>query len=195
VFFLLALSLAPVRPAGAQVNATQSVSRLQNFGTLVAFLNLASGTVRIVAILEPSAASCDPAVAALKSILEANASKRLRAYVVWTHSSELDTELRALSKANELRDRRLVHFWDGNASVSDSFRDVLGSGTSPATGVVLLYDTDARLALEPPAPSMWMSANPKLAGAALDASRLGAEANEMVRRVEAKVSDGTTQNR
>jgi hypothetical protein len=178
VFFLLALSLAPVRPAGAQVNATQSVSRLQNFGTLVAFLNLASGTVRIVAILEPSAASCDPAVAALKSILEANASKRLRAYVVWTHSSELDTELRALSKANELRDRRLVHFWDGNASVSDSFRDVLGSGTSPATGVVLLYD-----------------ANPKLAGAALDASRLGAEANEMVRRVEAKVSDGTTQNR
>jgi hypothetical protein len=88
----------------------------------------------------------------------------------------------------------LVHFWDGDALVAGSFRDVLGAGTVPTTGVVLLYDTDAHLALTPPAPSMWLSVNPKLAGNAQDASQLADRANALVRRIEAKVTDATPQH-
>jgi hypothetical protein len=197
VLLLAAMAVCAAAPASAQATddqgATQHVARLQNFGTLVAFLNLASGTVRLIAIVEPSSPSSDAAVGALKSILDANPSKRLRAYVVWTRLSGEDSEMRALSRANEFRDRRLVHFWDGEAFVAGSFRSVLGAGETPATDVVMLYDTDARLALAPPAPSLWMSANPKLAGSPLDPAQLGAAANAMVRRVEAKVTDGAAQ--
>lgn len=184
--------LAHAQPPAEQ-SSTQYVARLQNFGTLVAFLNLASGTVRLVTIVEPSSPSCDAAMNAVRSVLDANPSKRLRAYVVWTRGSDQDTEMRALSMANQVRDRRLVHFWDGEGFVADSFRGVLGSGPEPATGVLLLYDTDARLALDPPPPSLWMSVNPKVVGTALDPSQLGANVNTMVRRVEAKVTDGTPQ--
>lgn len=195
LLFALIATMPGARSSGAQPAteppSTQYVARLQNFGTLVAFLNLASGTVRLVAVVEPSAPSSDAALAALQSIMDKNPSKRLRAYVVWTHMSGDDTEMRALSRANETRDRRLVHFWDGGAVVAGSFRSVLQSGEIPTTGVVLLYDTDARLALTPPAPAMWLSVNPKLAGSAQDAAQLADEANAMVRRVEAKVTDAT----
>ncbi|HEX6791477.1 MAG TPA: hypothetical protein VF247_09225 [Candidatus Krumholzibacteria bacterium] len=177
-------------PAGPET--AQSVAQLQSFGTMVAFLNLAAGTVRVVAILEPASPAADDAVNALRSLLESNSSKRLRAYVVWTRLSDQDTQLRALSRANTLRDRRLVQFWDNDAVVAESFRSVVASGTVPATGVVLLYDTDARLALSPPAPALWMSMNAGIAGPAFDPARLGASANTMVRRVEAKVTDVTS---
>lgn len=167
----------------------QSVPRLQNFGTLVGILNLARGAVRVVVILNPSAAGCQDALTAVNSMLQSNASKRLRVYVVWSRLGKEDTELRAISMSTGMRDRRLVYFWDPEAFVANSFRGVVGSGDSPATGVLLLYDTDTHLALDPPAPSMWMSVNPALTGPALDPAELGSQANEMVRRVEAKVND------
>jgi hypothetical protein len=190
VILVLVLLVVPFRPLAAAEESPQSVARLQNFGTLVSFLNLASGTVRLVVILEPAAEASTTALHALESLLQANASKRLRAYVVWTPVSAADTELRALSASNQLRDRRLVYFWDPQAFTANAFRDVLDAKDAPATGALLLYDTDARLALAPPAPSLWMSVNPQLEGPGLDTARLGSQANAMVRRVEAKVTDG-----
>ena len=190
---VIAPSVLAQTPAAQE--SPQYVARLQNFGTMVAFLNLASGSVRLVAVIQPSSPSADATLRAVQSVLDANPSKRLRAYVVWTRLVAGDTEMRALSQANSVRDRRLVHFWDGEAYVAGAFRGVLSAGEDPATDVLLLYDTDARLALEPPAPSMWMSTNPKLTGNAADAAQLGANANTMVRRVEAKVTDGTPQPR
>jgi hypothetical protein len=196
ILLLLAVPVFPVATSSVRAQtppaqeSPQYVARLQNFCTMVAFLNLASGSVRLVAIIQPTSPTAAATLRAVQSVLDANPSKRLRAYVVWTRLSTGDTELRALSQANSIRDRRLVHFWDGDAHVAGAFRGVLGAGETPATDVVLLYDTDARLALEPPAPSMWMSANPDLTGTA-DATQLGANANTMVRRVEAKVTDAT----
>jgi hypothetical protein len=83
-----------------------------------------------------------------------------------------------------------VYFWDPQAFTANAFRDVLDAKDAPATGALLLYDTDARLALTPPAPSLWMSVNPRLEGPGLDTARLASQANAMVRRVEAKVTDG-----
>jgi hypothetical protein len=192
VILLLAVLVPPHAASGTETpSPTQNVARLKNFPMLISFLNLASGTVRLVAILEPSAESSQTVMRAVQTVLDANPSKRLRAYVVWTRAGEADTEMRALSYCSDMHDRRVVYFWDADAAAANSFRDVLGAGESMATGVVLLYDTDARLALTPPAPAMWMSVNPKIEGAVLDPSSLGAQANEMVRRVEAKVTDGT----
>jgi hypothetical protein len=185
-----ASAAAPVRAQPPADPSAQSVARLQNFGTLCAFLNLASGTVRLVVVVQPSDAASAGALAAVRTLLEQNSSKRLRAYVVWSKLTPEDTEMRALSMANQARDRRLVHFWDGEAQVAGSFRTALESGEVPAVGVLLLYDTDARMSLTPPAPSMWMSVNPKLAGHTLDTSQLAAHTNTMVRRVEARISDG-----
>lgn len=197
VIFALTITLFHAGPAAAQAQSSPApatdqtqVARLQNFGTMVAFLNLASGAVRLVAILDPISEGSDSVMKTVQSILESNPSKRLRAYVIWSATSNESTEMRALSHSS-VRDRRLVYFYDSGGFVPDAFRKVLGSSENPATDVVLLYDTDAHLTLDPPAPSMWMSANPDIEGPTLDAKQLGARANEMVRRVEDKVTDAT----
>lgn len=200
VVFALGLSLTHGGLAVAQTGApatasepTQSIAKLQNFGTMVAFLNLASGAVRLVVVVDPVSEGSTAALNAVQSILAANPSKRLRAFVVWSAVSPDGTELRALSRSNQVHDHRLVYFYDSQGFVSNAFRTVVGSGQAPATDVLLLYDTDAHLALDPPAPAMWMTANKNIKGQALDAKQLGAHANEMVHRVEEKVTDGTPQ--
>jgi hypothetical protein len=198
-FVLAAVATGEARAVFAQastpaVESTQSVARLQNFGTLVSFLNLASGAVRLVVVLQPSSPASDAALEAVRSMLENNASKRLRTYVVWTPLTPEDSQMRALSLANTIHDRRLVYFWDPEAFVANSFRGVVGSADIPATGVLLLYDTDAHLALSPPAPSLWMSVNPAIKGDAIDSKQLSANANTMVRRVEEKITDAAPRN-
>jgi hypothetical protein len=193
---LLALTLAGTSISGAMAQApasqqTQQVAKLQNFGTMVAFVNLAAGAVRLVVVLDPMSEGSEAALSAVKSVLETNPSKRLRAFVVWSAVTAEGTEMRALTRSSQVHDRRLVYFYDPEGVVSNAFRGVVGSGQTPATDVVLLYDTDAHLAMEPPAPLMWMSANRDIKGETLDAKQLSAHANEMVRRVEEKVIDGT----
>jgi hypothetical protein len=163
--------------------------RIENFGSLVSFFNLASGTVRIVAVVYPSSVACDSILQAVATALRTHPSKRLRAYVVMTPEGSDDSLIRALNRASENRDRRLVYLWDSNTAAASTFRSLVGATTEPATGVCFLYDTNARLALDPPAPTMWMNANPRLRGPAFDAQRLCDRAGELVRLVEAKASD------
>ena len=201
VAILALLPALPVRDARSQEPpaattpipspAPGDVARLRNLGTFVSFMNLASGTVRLVVVVTPSSAECQAMIEAVAQVLQANPSKRLRAYVVLTHLGPGDSEIRALDRASAFRDRRLVYLIDANAVVATAFRSVVASGSEPANGVCLLYDTDAHLALEPPAPSLWMSANPQLKGPAFDPKRLGQRANEMVRRVE-QMANGQT---
>lgn len=160
------------------------VARVQSLGTFVSFMNLAAGTVRLVAVVSPSASTCPVLISSIASVLRANPSKRLRAYVVLSHVSPDDSDARSITAARSFRDRRLVYLIDPNAVVATAFKTVCESDPGPATSVCFLYDTDARLALEPPAPSLWMSANPKIKGLKLDAAVLGQRANDMVRRVE-----------
>ncbi len=192
----LALTGSSISPALAQVppsapQQAQQLAKLQNFGTMVAFVNLAAGAVRLVVVLDPTSEGAVAAMSAVQSVLESNPSKRLRAFVVWSAVTAEGTEMRALERSNQVHDRRLVYFYDPEGAVSNAFRGVVGSGETPATDVVLLYDTDAHLAMNPPAPAMWMSANRDIKGETLDAKQLSAHANEMVRRVEEKVIDGT----
>jgi hypothetical protein len=192
----LVLALGLVTPALAQAPAPasnpgtpQNIAKLQNFNTMVAMTNLASGAVRLIVVLDPASTGADAAMKAVESVLGGNPSKRLRAFVVWSAVSAGSTEARATARST-VHDRRLVYFYDPQATVANAFKNVVGSGDAPATDVLLLYDTDAHLAPEPPAPSLWMSANKSIKGTALDATQLGASTNELVRRVEEKVTDG-----
>lgn len=186
---------SPTPSAPPVQTAPLTVAKLQNFGTMVAFLNLASGAVRLVTVLDPTSEGSASALAAIQSALAANPSKRLRAYVVWVATTPEATELRAASRSALVRDRRLVYFFDPEGFVSDAFRSAVSSGGVPATDVVLLYDTDAHLALDPPAPSLWMSANPDIKGQAVDAKLLSTQVSDMVRRIEEKVTDATSQKK
>ena len=195
-FAVVLLAVALAAPARAQAPAPgadsrQSVTKLQNMSSLVAFLNLASGAVRLVVVVDPVSDGSDAALKAVQSVLAQNPSKRLRAFVVWSAVSADGTDVRALARSG-IHDRRLVYFYDAEGSVANAFKNVVASGLEPATDVLFLYDTDAHLALDPPAPTMWMSANRYIKGTALDATQLGASTNELVRRVEEKVNDGAT---
>ncbi|HET6462422.1 MAG TPA: hypothetical protein VFH33_01370, partial [Candidatus Krumholzibacteria bacterium] len=50
-------SLAQAPTAAPQ--QTQQVAKLQNFGTMVAFVNLAAGAVRLVVVLDPTSEGSD----------------------------------------------------------------------------------------------------------------------------------------
>jgi hypothetical protein len=192
VLLLVALAIPALAQAPAPApNAQPPVVKLQNMGTFVAFLNLASGAVRVVVIVDPASDASEDALKAVQSVLAQNPSKRLRAFVVWSAISSGGTELKAVSRSG-IKDRRLVYFYDSEGFVANSFKNVVASGQAPATNVLLLYDTDAHLALDPPAPSMWMSSNKDIKGTAMDATQLGASTNELVHRVEEKVNDGAT---
>jgi hypothetical protein len=163
--------------------------RMETFSTLAAFLNLASGTVRLVAILSPSSPASAAIMETIGTTLRSNPSRRLRAYVVFSHLSTADSEMRALNHAAGLRDRRLIYLWDANAVTAGVFRSVPGSTTEPATDLCMIYDTDARVADPPPAPVLWMSGNPRLGGPRLEATRFADQANALVRRVEARAGE------
>jgi hypothetical protein len=197
ITFLLLLFAASPRGVVAQtgappVHTPQQIARLQNFGMLCAFLNLASGTVRLVVLMNPASPSCEVSLDAVQSVLNTSSSNRLRAYIVMSKITEADTEMRVAYLATRIKDRRAVFFSDPGAVAANAFRAVVGSGDIPATGVFLLYDTAARMALEPPLPSIWMSANPQIKGRALDTKLLGDQAIVMVRRLEEKMSDAAT---
>jgi len=180
-----ALAQAPAPATGpASPDNFNDVARVQSLGTFVSFMNLAAGTARLVAVVSPSASTCPVVIASIAAVLRANPSKRLRAYVVLSHLSPDDSDARSITVARSFRDRRLVYLIDPNAVVAAAFAPICKSAPDPATSVCFLYDTGARLALEPPAPSLWMSANPKIKGPRLDAAVLGQRANDMVRRVE-----------
>jgi hypothetical protein len=199
VFFAIACALCGGVPARGQAPPAAgappknlppvNVAEMKNYGLLASFLNLASGTVRIVAIVSPSAPETPAVMETVLATLAANPSRRLRAYVVLGHMGPADTEARALNVAALYREQRLTCIWDPGAIAAGMFREAIGSGTEPASGVCMLYDTDARFAPAPPAPDLWMSDNPRIEGAALDGKALGKRAGEMVTRVEARARE------
>jgi hypothetical protein len=172
---------APTPPRLTPVNIVE----MPNWGLLASFLNLAAGTVRVVAVLSPSAPESGTLMETVLATLSANPSRRLRAYVVLEGLGPADTQARALNLATNYREPRLTFLWDAGAVAAGTFRAAIGSGKEPAAGVCLLYDTGARFSSSAPAPALWMTVNPRLAGAALDRAELEARSGEMVRRVEA----------
>jgi hypothetical protein len=60
---------------------------------------------------DPTSEGADAAISTVKSVLENNPSKRLRAFVVWSAVTRR-YRAAALARSNQVHDRRLVYFYD-----------------------------------------------------------------------------------
>jgi hypothetical protein len=188
----MTLGLASTSPAVAAPSDStaaipgRTITSLEKYSHLAAFLSLAQGTVRIVAFLSPSDPTTPVRLETILAVLGANPSKRLRAYVVLTAIAPGDDTVRATQVARNTPDRRLNYFWDASGTMWRPWEASVGSEDEPVVGVIRLYDTSARFAEQ--APGADMIARPTSTGDA-DARRLRARVDELVRRVEAKHTD------
>lgn len=171
----------PPATAEAESPATQNFRRVDRFAHVAAFLNLAQGTVRIVAIVPAELTSSLGVVDTITAVVRANPSKRLRAYVILKGGE--DTPLQASVLAGRYPDPRIVYFWDPTGIVAGTWE----SGTT-TVGAAWLYDTSAKFSDQPPASSLTVSAKTHGTGVVLDGAALRAQSDEMVRRVEAKMA-------
>jgi hypothetical protein len=182
----LAAALAFAVPQGTPPPETESAParnfrRVDRFYPVSALLNLAQGTVRIVTIVPVDKASSFTVLDAVMSVVAANPSKRLRAYVVLRGGDE-DSGIQALLLATRYSDSRVVYFWDPTAEVASAWDT--GATTD---GTAWLYDTSAKFSDRAPAAALTVVAKFD-EGVAMDGDTLRAEADELVRRVEAKMA-------
>ncbi|HEX5133476.1 MAG TPA: hypothetical protein VFX92_13455 [Candidatus Krumholzibacteria bacterium] len=173
-------SPAPDDSAAAQ----QLVPRLVNLSSLATIMNLGRGSVRIIAVIAPSAPGAEDGLDVLASVFENIPGKRLRAYVLLTRATDADTHVRALSLAARLRDRRVVYLWDPDGIGASLTAPLTGTPAPPGAGVYCLYDTDATFGPAAPEPALWMEAGSDPAGPPLEARALEERAAAMVRTVE-----------
>jgi hypothetical protein len=155
------------------------VRRVEKFAHVAAFLNLAQGTVRMVAVLPIDGSTSSAALDTIAAVVRGNPSKRLRAYVV-LHGS--DSSLRASVLAGRAADPRIVLFWDPSGTATTAWR-----ANSPRASV-WLYDTSARFTDGLPEASLVVGTPAGNSDAPLDGPALRVRAGELVRRVEAKMA-------
>ena len=179
--FVLAVPQGTV-PLESESPAARNFRRVDRFYPVSALLNLAQGTVRIVTIVPVDKASSFAVIDTVMSVVAANQSKRLRAYVILRGESGLQ----ALQLATRYSDARVVYFWDPTAVVAGTW----DSGATTA-GTTWLYDTSAKFSDRPPPAALTVVAD---ADVMLDGGELRSEAGEMVRRVEAKMASKTDSN-
>lgn len=179
-------SVAADRPVEEPV---RQVLSLENFQGLAGLMNLARGSVRILAVVSPTAPGVGADMDAILSILRANSSKRLRVYVVITAAGKGDTAVRAADLAGRHYDKRVVYMWDPTTVVANTWRTPLGIENGNVHSVFFLYDTPATFTDAPAVPDTWMHRRTDLKGPPFDAARLQTRANELVTRVESKAAD------
>jgi hypothetical protein len=115
-------------------------------------------------------------------VLKQDSSEDLRVYTVWVTFYPGDSERTVTSATKRISDKRVQHFWDGKADLSEKYRRVLGID-QPAWDVYFVYGRDAEWKSElPPAPAYWMH---QLGGLPreryLDGDRLAAEINDLLK--------------
>jgi hypothetical protein len=171
---------APTQPTGTTtVSNPREVRRVERFTHVAAFLNLAQGTVRLVAIVPTDSRASLAAVDTVASIVLNNPSKRLRAYVILRGGNEAESSIRAAILAGRASDSRIVVLWDQTAAVSEYWKP----GTTPG---VWLYDTSATFGEQLPKASLVVAA-PAGPDARLNGAALRDTSYELVRTVEAKM--------
>ncbi|HEU4929786.1 MAG TPA: hypothetical protein VFU38_08145 [Candidatus Krumholzibacteria bacterium] len=179
IFIAVAALLAVTGSALAQTPESaprDNVRRIEKFAHAAAFLNLAQGTVRMVAILPADESTSLAMMDTIAAVVRANPSKRLRAYIILDGEIDSGTPLRAALIAGRAGDTRIVCFWDPNGTVAR----VWGPGDA---GCVRIYDTAAKFGDPLPPPALEVRA----AEGRLDGAALRASSSDLVQRVEAKM--------
>ncbi len=167
------IAVAQTPPPAASDAETRTVQRIDRFEHIAAFLNLAQGTVRIVAIVPSNDIASAAIVDTIAAVVQSSPSKRLRAYVVLT--GESGTPLQAAVLAGRTTDKRIAYFWDATGDATRPWE-------SHPPGV-WVYDTAAKFSDRPPTAAMAFQAPAPIDGDALRNTSI-----ELVRKVEAKMS-------
>jgi hypothetical protein len=154
----------------------EPVRRIEKFAHAAAFLNLAQGTVRMVAILPIAESASLAMMDTIAAVVRSNPSKRLRAFVILDGETDAESPLRAAVLAGRAGDTRIVCFWDPTGSVARMWGP-------PDAGCVRVYDTTAKFVDPLPPPALEVKAD----GGRLDGSALRASSSNLVQRVEAKM--------
>jgi hypothetical protein len=168
-------------PQETESPAAKNFRRVDRFASVSVLLHLAQGTVRVVTIVPVESPSSFAVIDTVMSVVAANPSKRLRAYVILRGGGE--SALRALQLATRYSDSRVAYFWDPTGAVASAW----DSGATTA-GTVWIYDTSAKFSDRPPAAALTVDAQTDEGGVTLDGAALRAESGELVRRVEAKMA-------
>ena len=77
-----------------------------------------------------------------REILEGEPAAKLRVYAVWVPFSGGTSEAADVSR-RVLQDRRVTHFWDGDAVTSGWFAENVDHSPAPAWDVYYLFGPDA----------------------------------------------------
>lgn len=90
-------------------------------------------------------------------VLEQVKDSDLRVYSVYVAILRGDDEASVPAAINRLPDSRVVFFWDGKGELAQSYSPVLElKAGQPAWDVYMVFDREAELKAEPPAPNYWM---------------------------------------
>ena len=172
--------------AGAAAGSDTRVLEVDSLGGVAGFFNLGQGAVRIVALVSPTSPECATALDSIAALFSRNASRRLRAYVIFMPMLEADAKLAVLERVAELPDRRIVFFWNENRAVGDAFGAATGfDGT--AWNAYALYDTDATFGRRHPGvPDLWMHPPEQIGGAQIESGQLSQRAGELLDAFEKK---------
>lgn len=178
VAFATSLAVVPCvsaqNPEGVQ---REPIRRVEKFVHAAAFLNLAQGTVRMVAILPTSETASLAMMDTIAAVVRSNPSKRLRVFVILNGESDTgESPLRAAVLAGRASDTRIVCFWDPTGSVARMW------GPRDAA-CVRVYDTTAKFIDPLPPPALEVKAD----DGRLDGSALRVTSNDLVQRLEAKM--------
>lgn len=125
---------------------------IQNIAGFSGFFNLGQGTVRIVAILSPTAETSLDAYMEIQRIMEDTPNKRLRAFIVYVPLGDQDSRERAIDLAAQFPDRRVAHIWDPQMAVGQAL-DPVGGLSLPLGTACYLFDTNAVVKDEPTPPA------------------------------------------
>jgi len=172
---------APEPPAARQTE----IQRVNNFQGVAGLLNLARGCVRVVAVVSPTAPGADAQMDTILSIVRANPSKRLRAYVVVTPAADATSPLQAALFAARHPGERVIYLWDPTAVVANLWKESVEIAVADMNAVFCLYDTAASFTVAPPTPDTWVHGRGE---GRFNAHAFTDRTNELVRRVESKVA-------
>lgn len=115
--------------------------------------NRDAGHPRLLMILSPGAYSGRLALRLLQRyVLERFAEPDLKVYVVWEPSNDRITDAAVQRFAFLVEDPRIEQFWSPHGFAARSFKPLLSNGSSPLTGLCLLFAGHKSWAATPPEP-------------------------------------------
>jgi hypothetical protein len=109
----------------------------------------------------------------------------LSVYAVWASVLKSDFEIAVGRATKRLPDARVSHDWDGRGDLVKAYAPVLKLGDDQtAWDVYYVYGHDAEWKTDPPAPGFFMDQVNLPGGQPLDADKLAAEINRLLRETK-----------